>query len=98
VYSFTVIEESNNAFEYNEGKELLIFPNPASSVLYLNSVGEGGLCTITNMLGEVLFVKSIQSHQETIDVSLFSDGLYHVTITNGHETKTQRILVMKSLH
>ena len=78
--------------------QLVIYPNPASSVLYLslNTTSATSIpFTITNMLGETVH-KSEQHidaglHVVAIPINAFQNGIYFLTL----ETVTRRFVILK---
>ncbi len=94
VWSFTT--EANGNGIYDIYKNIFrVFPNPASSEIYLNDVTPGEIVSIQNMLGEVLIVKNVTGNQERIEVGFLPDGLYTITSTLDDEVRVQKILVQK---
>lgn len=81
---------SSNAYSFfytdidklNINKMISLFPNPASHLFKFSNEFKGGMVTITNAIGKVLFHKMVKAN-EYIDVSSFAVGLYTVTIQSA---------------
>ena len=76
----------------NSNNELIIFPNPASSELNLQTQntnsGDANL-TIRNMLGGVVYQEKMNSNgniNASIDISFLPSGVYSVEMACGSET------------
>ncbi len=69
--------------------DVRIFPNPATSVLHVESAGGAVKVVITGMEGKVVLS---QENAKDIDISKLADGLYIVMLYNGHG---ERILMDK---
>ena len=63
-----------------------LYPNPASTELTVSSTSKISSITITNLLGQAVFVHEFNSEKAVIDVTAFPVGLYLVRI-NGTEVK-----------
>jgi hypothetical protein len=74
--------------------EIKVFPNPATSKLFVSSP-EGSEITIYSLLGEK--VKSIKTVSEVsaIYVADMQDGLYIIQIKNGGKTISKKVTVSK---
>ena len=73
----------------------MVYPNPASN--RLNITGENiSQVEIYNSLGQMIYSKSVDTDNLTIDISSFEDGLYVVNIKkiNGI-TSSERIIIRK---
>ncbi len=84
--------------EEDLGKDLVIFPNPASDLIqvYLNQGKKIQTIRITDPLGRMLYSKqNLDVSQESIDVSSFPGGLYLLEISDGHKLTTTQIKVAR---
>ena len=69
--------------------KITISPNPASSMIHIQGIGDGSQVTVQNILGEkVLSVKNATE----LDVSKLSAGLYFVSIKSGYTNRTIKLL------
>jgi sugar lactone lactonase YvrE len=72
-------------------ENIVIYPNPASTTLTIQSnavtlSGAEGQITITNLLGQTVFTQNYNSEQVQINVSSLPTGLYFVKV-NGSEVR-----------
>ncbi|MGB0403229.1 MAG: T9SS type A sorting domain-containing protein [Salibacteraceae bacterium] len=84
----------------NEGMEVSLFPNPASSNLNLIASGLQGselLVVITDLTGKRIHSGTISREEATsgfqIDVSELSSGVYMLSVSEGENYSTYRIVV-----
>jgi hypothetical protein len=67
---------------------VLIYPNPASGQLIISSAeSEIKTIVIRNAIGQVVYSSQTFDRTATIDVSLFSNGIYFVQITDSSPQK-----------
>jgi hypothetical protein len=74
-------------------KHLLIYPNPATNIITINSIqdtGRGAL-QIYNITGKEIWKQDFKEGSKTIDISSFSKGIYLVKLTTGRSTFTGKI-------
>lgn len=71
-----------------KNQEIKIYPNPASDIITISTNIHKEAIIITNILGEILIEKSIESTSEIIDLSSLKKGIYFITINN----KTEKII------
>ncbi|MHB8260151.1 MAG: LamG-like jellyroll fold domain-containing protein [Bacteroidia bacterium] len=77
--------------------QVKIYPNPASNEINL-TIGafdnsKTNRVEIYNIIGESVHLQIIKSSNCQIDISKLSNGVYFVTVTNGEETSTEKIIV-----
>ncbi|MGV3459783.1 MAG: T9SS type A sorting domain-containing protein [Flavobacterium sp.] len=77
-------EFSQNGFTY--------YPNPVNNVLNLNYTKEMTAVTVTNMLGQQVITKSVNTTNATVDTSSLAKGTYMVTVQAGSNSKTIKIV------
>ncbi len=88
-------EDVTNASKHNvfAGQ---VFPNPANSFIKIpNSYGSNLHIEILDMQGKVFITKDIFGNIETVDVSLLSEGVYFVRLSNGSTTKTSKLIILR---
>lgn len=71
-------------------ESFMVFPNPSSSALQIQSSSHIDAISITDILGYEVNSKFPNS---SVDVSALQDGIYFLTITSGKETHTQKFIV-----
>lgn len=77
-----------------EQDEIVLYPNPVSDILYINSEKPVNLIRIVDISGRIVFQHTgIISY---IDISALSPGIYNVMLTTGRENSvTRKILVSR---
>lgn len=85
------IHEYSNNLNYN------IYPNPANGKvsIILNQQSSELKITITNSLGQIVFVENNNSNNGMIDldISKLNNGIYYVTVSSKNEQKTQKLII-----
>jgi hypothetical protein len=74
---------------------MTVYPNPASSMITVNTVGLSGdySVRVTDVLGKVVYADEAGAI-EKIDVSNFKNGVYLISVSeNGEAIQTRRIVV-----
>jgi hypothetical protein len=81
----TVIVANCTGIEgYNQNTSgMLVYPNPSSGNITIQSGSELGTISIYNSLGEIVLQTASKNAQEQIDISKFSSGVYSVQIQNS---------------
>jgi len=89
---FDVIAEIKPVAD-NGNIELVVFPNPVSSYLSIDSryINAEGTITIYNMLGEKVYA-DVDYRQLTLDCRLLSPGMYWLEISSGEKKFHARFL------
>lgn len=86
--SKTVMPVKNNTF-------FTFYPNPASSLLYLNfkDVQDDGNLTVFDINGKIVLEKSIKSQQEIIHTSDWVNGIYFMRYQTKDFLQTEKVLI-----
>lgn len=71
---------------------IALYPNPTTGVLNITNA-EGAQLVVYNMLGQIIVSKDRINHQEIIDLSNLTSGVYYVQLQNGSETKVKKVIV-----
>lgn len=74
-------------------KGIKIYPNPASSELYINGVQPNSTITVIDILGKEVYTSTINGTSTTISISSFSKGLYLIKISQGEQSIIKKIIV-----
>ncbi len=70
-----------------------IYPNPTPNQLRIDKQANETLqLSLTNLQGQLLFQQDWQQNQEVVDLSALAAGTYILTISNGKEQVTQKIV------
>lgn len=73
----------NTASVEKEELELGIFPNPSKDIVNLFAPNAGGIISIYDNFGRLLFQTSVKSDITRLDCSDWAKGMYHVTYTTS---------------
>lgn len=75
--------------------EITIYPNPVSSILFVNSPDvQISSTTMLDMLGRIVYETAVNDFRHEINVSGLKNGIYFLRINAGSEIITQRIQVV----
>jgi hypothetical protein len=88
VWACTGIESENQ-----EGKRIVMFPNPVRDQLYLiNPMFESIVVSIQNSLGQIVFKEQFLDAKNEMDMSRFGGGIYFLITQSGSGQKTFKFL------
>ncbi|MDB5282500.1 MAG: hypothetical protein JWO06_1575 [Bacteroidota bacterium] len=73
--------------------KLLVYPNPASSVLFVEASDRLTGMELTDMPGQVLITKQLDSKNISLDISHLSKGVYILLLKVGSKTATRKIVI-----
>ncbi|MDG1135511.1 MAG: T9SS type A sorting domain-containing protein [Bacteroidales bacterium] len=76
--------------ENGENEFVAVYPNPASTMLSINSNGDVKNVTLVNTIGQVVYNNTSAN---SIDISNFERGVYFITIDTENGTTTQKVLI-----
>lgn len=85
--SFTT---TSNILESN-ASPFSFYPNPVSSILYLNTVLEMDI-QLVNISGEIISIQKIYPGTNTLDITHLSNGLYFIQSNESTKWSTQKII------
>jgi hypothetical protein len=101
-YGFIIGEIESQPANAEFETELKVFPNPSEEKLWVQipeSGGTDGKLIIRNNLGQVVYVlNNIQtdmSYWKEIDISLFSNGMYHLELIIDDKSYKSKLIVAK---
>ena len=96
VYRFC-FSETTSVHELSAGESALrLFPNPASTELFVDLSGSDSgafnsyLVQIVDIHGKVLLEKEIESHRSVVDIESLPNGLYLLRIKGDHFTEVKK--------
>lgn len=69
-----------------------LYPNPVIDVVTISSTEIMTNLEVINMLGQIVFSKSINENETTIDMSRYSSGSYIVRVSVEEKTKTFKVI------
>ena len=81
----------------SEAMNIDLYPNPASSTLFIDGIDNNCFVSIYNIQGVEIVSSPIQTGDNSIDVSNIPDGYYIIVIKNNAETvlTTQKLIIKK---
>ncbi|MDR1724035.1 MAG: T9SS type A sorting domain-containing protein [Tannerella sp.] len=90
--------QTNPYYTNNEmvigNSSLSLFPNPARDRFTLNGLQAGESIAIYDLKGNRLLVTMASGQNETIDISMLSQGLYHTTVgKNSNNPRVAKLIV-----
>ena len=69
-----------------------LYPNPVIDIVTISSTEIMTNLEVINMLGQIVFSKSINENETTIDMSRYSSGSYIVRVSVEEKTKTFKVI------
>jgi PKD repeat protein len=69
-----------------------LYPNPVIDVVTISSTEIMTNLEVINMIGQIVFSKSINENETTIDMSRYSSGSYIVRVSIEEKTKTFKVI------
>lgn len=76
--------------ENGENEFIAVYPNPASTTLFVKSNGEVTNVRLVNTIGQVVYNSSTSTN---IDISNFERGVYFIQVDTKNGTVTQKVLI-----
>ncbi|WP_179020983.1 T9SS type A sorting domain-containing protein [Winogradskyella forsetii] len=74
-------------------KDLLsVYPNPTNGTIFITSESILERIKITNMLGQILMLKTLNTNATSIDLESYSRGSYFISIQSGNQEITKRVI------
>jgi hypothetical protein len=75
-----------------------IYPNPTNGVLYVDfsaspEVTENTTIRIANTFGQTIYAKKVETSKTIINTGSLSAGVYFITIIEGKQTSTKKIII-----
>ncbi len=88
-----LIEDDDVSVMDSDPLTLDIFPNPASSSLFVESDVTISIIRMIDMLGQVVYSSSVDDQRHEIQVSSFKPGMYFIQLTTPQGIITHRVQV-----
>lgn len=79
----------------NEIVDLKVYPNPVRNTLHVESTGQINEVRLVDMLGQLVFVSTVNHDRTQIDVSGLRGSLYFLQVISENGMETHRIQVIK---
>jgi S-formylglutathione hydrolase len=93
-WNVTVSKEMTSINSSREGKELLVYPNPASNHLFLKCDEKNISVQISDIQGKMV-LKTVSNNNSPIDISSLKDGMYFIK-ANGNKCSSNSIFLVES--
>ncbi|MCX6243477.1 MAG: T9SS type A sorting domain-containing protein [Bacteroidetes bacterium] len=87
-----VIHKSTVGTEAHQVPELKIWPNPTNGLIKIRSAEPLQQVTVLNSTGTILQFSEQASAEVTVDLSIYSDGIYFVRIKVNEKFYTQKVI------
>ena len=78
-----------------EQHKVVVFPNPASTFITIDSKGNNFSYQVVNNIGKVVLAGISSKNNEQLDVSELSNGIYFLTISSNASFFSQKIVLNK---
>ena len=79
----------------NPSSDISMFPNPASTMLTINSPEKIKHIKVINLLGSVVFEQDIFTNSLQLNTSDYTKGIYFVVVTTEKQNFTRKIQIIK---
>ena len=89
---------ATNVDEVNQVSQLIIYPNPTSDKLYIESSknSENRRIKVYNALGELVLSEMLSENKKTVvSLKIFPSGLYYVQFEGGNYDKVEKLIISK---
>lgn len=80
--------------EFNKNKKIIIYPNPVSTILNVDSEDEIKTIEIKDILGQIVFTS--QNQNKKVDCSSLQNGIYFISITTKKDNTISTFKLLKS--
>ncbi|MDR2979518.1 MAG: fibronectin type III domain-containing protein [Bacteroidales bacterium] len=102
-YSYTFSDiRSNHSIEahftytsiddYEKGNDVLLYPNPANSLLNVVLFSPFDQVEITNIMGQTIFMNSVNDLTFTLNVSDYNAGVYFIRLSGANGVVTKKFV------
>lgn len=79
----------------NPSTDISVFPNPASTMLTINSPEKIKHIKVINLLGSVVFEQDILTNSLQLNTADYTKGIYFVVVTTEKQNFTRKIQIIK---
>jgi len=81
----------------NKAKDLKLYPNPSNGKINISGLNTNPYdVRLIDLTGRVLIQKSFEGQSiNTLDLSRFNEGAYHIIITQGEQSLKQKLILHK---
>lgn len=82
----------NGLHQYQDEKKIIVYPNPAKDVLYVE-VESNASAELTNLAGEIVFLSKNPNPKMQIDTQALPGGMYFLKVRGNYYSYDQKIIV-----
>lgn len=79
----------------HEAGALVLYPNPTTGMLYIETGSAENMVTVFNAIGEAVTTQQANTSRIAIDLSAQTNGVYFVQVTNEHGTYFEKVVLQK---
>ena len=79
--------------EFSDWELNSIYPNPSQGIFTIQANNPITKLSVTNLMGQIVYRKAINSLTTTLDLTSQSKGIYFIEIFCGEARKTQNIIL-----
>lgn len=77
---------------FDEANSFSVYPNPASSILNIESISKIKSISITDINGRIIFENKSDSLSTTINIEMLSSGMYMIQVKTDKGSTVQKIM------
>jgi hypothetical protein len=91
----SVIITGLGEISHNLAAPFRMFPNPSDGAITLQAEKNFDVAEVINSLGAVVAKTTAKSNIVQLDLSDLSSGIYHVRLTSGSDSRTEKLIITK---
>jgi hypothetical protein len=92
-YDGTVSYSKIVAVNFNDNKNINVYPNPGTGIFNIQGLGTESEITVHNPLGQTILIKRTFSDSSEIDLRDQLSGVYYIKINNGETSISAKIIL-----
>ena len=90
----TQVSTSSKNYTFKEGLDLLVYPNPASNNITVETDQFiSGTITLNNIVGGKVLSQIISGNKTTLNVMGLKPGIYFLNVNTGKMVKSQKVII-----
>lgn len=82
VYTWLFNDLSTSNSMERQSTNMIVYPNPSKSLLYLENTPLNAMLNIYNLQGQLMYTKSLKNESQTLNISFLNTGIYLLEITH----------------
>ncbi|MCK9255508.1 MAG: T9SS type A sorting domain-containing protein [Bacteroidales bacterium] len=88
-----LVVDASVEIKTQNNNDFVVYPNPASNIVYVNSDFKINKLTIFNSLGQIVFSEYYDKNIIELDISAFNKGVYFISCTDKEKLYYQKLIV-----